>query len=148
MPNTPDLTARIELIKKQACFFELSDNEVEMLAAMLSEASFNAGESIVIEGSRIDRVYMIVSGTADVRHVMIEDKKVKIQSLATLGPNDAIGLNEKGFYSKSATRTATVVATTTVQTYSLSVSAFYKFAEAHPHVNEVMHKYAENILGF
>ena len=148
MPNTSDQTKRIELIKKQPCFFELSDSEVEMLAAMLSEENFNAGESLVIEGSRIDRVYMIISGTADVRHVIKENNKIKIQSLTTLGPNDAIGLNEKGFYSKGATRTATVVAKTAMQTYSLSVSAFYKFAEAHPHVNEVMHKYAENILGF
>jgi len=148
MTNIPDLKIRIELIKKQECFFELSDNEAEMLAAMLSETTFNAGQSIVIEGSRVDRIYIIVSGTADVRHVVMENKKVKVQSIATLGPNDAIGLNEEGFYSKSATRTATVVATTAVQTYSLSVSAFYTFAEANPHVNEVMYKYAEKILGF
>jgi CRP-like cAMP-binding protein len=104
----------------------------------LTKKHFAPEETIVTEGDPVDSVYLIISGTADVRHVTIKDHALHIQSLATLGPGAAIGLNETGFYSLSGIRTATVVALTDMLTFRLSVPAFHGFALAHHNVSKVM----------
>jgi CRP-like cAMP-binding protein len=136
MNQTIDLELTKALIKKQTCFNQLTSEETEGLANLFSVAQIGTGKDIVIEGDAVDSVYLIVSGTADVRHVT-EDG---FQSLATLGPGQAIGLNETGFYSLTGRRTATVVATSDMVLLSLSVVAFRGFALASHHVFELMHR--------
>ncbi|MCC2667169.1 MAG: hypothetical protein K0S63_1085 [Gammaproteobacteria bacterium] len=127
-------------VKKQACFGQLTDNEIEALADLLVEKKFNAGETIVTEGDLVDEVFLIVSGQADVRLITLKDHLIHAKSIATLSVGDAIGLNESGFYSLSGRRTATVVAMTDMVTLQLSVAKFHGFALAYPHVNEVMRR--------
>ncbi len=134
-------------VKKQACFSQLTDDEVNQLAELFHEVHIPANETIVTEGEHVDSVYLILSGQADVQHITIENKAPKIQSLATLGPGNAIGLNETGFYSLSGLRTATVVATSEVTALRLSLAEFHGFALAYPHVTQVMRKNAEEVLG-
>lgn len=137
---------KVDFIKKQACFSQLTPTEVNDLAELLAEKRFAANETIVTEGEPVDSVYLIVEGTVDVRHVLIKDGIPDIQSLATLGPGTAIGLNETGFYSLSGVRTATVVANTNVLTLRLSMAAFHGFALANHHVSEVMRTNARDYL--
>lgn len=143
-----DLEVKKEYIKKQPVFTGLTSQETEELASMLVEKHFAPGDTIVREGDLVDSVYLIVSGTADVQHIRIKDNKPDVQSIATLGPEAAIGLNETGFYSISGLRTATVVAKTDMVALYLSVAAFHGFSLSHSHVNEVMRKAAASILGF
>jgi len=146
MTDANDTSLKITMLKKQACFSLLTDKETDALASLLAERHFAAGETIVKEGDPVDSVYLILSGKAEVRRIRIENNAPRTESLATLGPADAIGLNETGFYSISGVRTATVVALTDVVTFSLGVAAFHGFALAYPHVNEVMRKNAEQFL--
>jgi CRP-like cAMP-binding protein len=143
MDESIDLELNKEFIKQQACFSKLSEAETEKLASLLTVKHFAAGETIVTEGNPVDCVYLIVSGTADVRHVLIENHQPVINSVATLEPKAAIGLNETGFYSLSGIRTATVVAKTDMVTLRLSLAEFHGFALAYPHVNEIMHQNAK-----
>lgn len=131
------------LIKKQACFNAFTDQEVSELATLFTEEHVKAGETIVKEGDEVDSVFLIVSGNADVRHVTYENQVPKSQSVATLGPDSAIGLSDTGFYSLTGKRTATVVAMTAMVLLRLSVPRFHGFSLVNPHVNEEMHKFAD-----
>jgi CRP-like cAMP-binding protein len=141
-----DINLRKQLVKKQPVFSQLTDPETEELASLFSEKQIASDATIVKEGDPVDSIYLIVSGTADVRHVSIKNNAPEIKSVAILSAGDAIGLNETGFYSISGRRTATVVAMTDMVLLRLSVAAFHGFALSHSHVSEIMHKHAENIL--
>lgn len=142
MDKLTDLDLKKSLIKHQACFTQLTDQEITDLAGLFTEVTAQAGETIVSEGDPVDSVYLIVKGTADVRHVAIKNQAAKVNSLAKLGPSDAIGLNETGFYSISGRRTATVVATTAMVLLRLNTAEFHGFALAHTHVSLVMRENA------
>ncbi|HSW93483.1 MAG TPA: cyclic nucleotide-binding domain-containing protein [Gammaproteobacteria bacterium] len=135
-------------ITKQGVFSQLTGEEIDTLASLLSEKRFAPGDTIVTEGDPVDSVYFIVSGTADVRHLSIQDGTMHVESVATLEAGAAIGLNETGFYSLSGVRTATVCAITPLVTLRLSVAAFHGFALSNSHVSAVMRKNASKILGF
>lgn len=145
--TTIDLATKKSLILKQACFSKFNDTETEVLAGILTEKKFKAGETIVNEGERVDSVYLIVEGTVDIQHITLNpDKTQTTQSLAQLGAGAAIGLSETGFYSLTGKRTATVIALTDVTLLRLSVAAFNGFALSYSRVGQVMREYASNIL--
>ena len=148
MTDTVDLETKKEYIRKQPAFNGLNDEELETLASLLTEKHFKHGQTIVTEGNPVDSVYLIVSGTADVRHVRIIDGKQEIEHLATLGSNTAIGLNESGFYSLSGIRTATVVANDDMVTLRLSIAVFHGFTLSNSRVSKVMRKHAESVMGW
>jgi CRP-like cAMP-binding protein len=147
MAEPIDLNAKMEFLRKQSVFSELTDEETESLAQLLTEKHFKPGETIVTEGDPVDSVFLIISGTADIRHITFKDQVPQIKSITQLGPNEAIGLNETGFYSLSGVRTATVTALSDMAVLKLSVAAFHGFTLTHPHVNEIMRKNAESFLG-
>jgi len=138
MEGTVSLEQKKDFVKKQGCFSTLTAEENEELAKLFVEQHITTGTTIVTEGDPVDSIYLIVSGTADVRHVTVQDKQLHIDSLATLHPGQAIGLSETGFYSLSGIRTATVVANTNMVLLRLSIAAFHGFALAYSHVSEVM----------
>lgn len=138
MTDAISLDFKAAALKKQTCFSQLTDEEIHVLAGLLKEKLFEAGATIVTEGDIVDSVYLIIQGTAEVRHVTIQNCEAKIEVVAKLGPEAAIGLNEHGFYSISGVRTATVVALSKMVTLRLNTAAFHGFALAYPHVNEVM----------
>jgi CRP-like cAMP-binding protein len=146
MDDSIDLQAKKAYIKKQPCFTPLTDQELDILATLFVEKPMRSGETVVTKGESVDSVYLIVSGTVEVRDVIVENGKIVTPKLAVLGPNEAIGLNEAGFYSLSGIRTATVVALTDVVLLRLSVTAFHGFALAYSHVNEIMRKNAKIML--
>ncbi len=148
MNELVDMDVKRSFIKNQACFAQFTAEEIDVLASLLLEKHFAAGETIVTEGESVDSVFFIVNGQADVQRVSILDGKTHVESVATLHPGTAIGLNETGFYSVSGVRTATVVALTELVALRLSVAAFHGFSLANSHVNEVMRKNAATILGF
>lgn len=145
MEESIELTSKVELLSKQPVFSPLQDDEKEILASILLEKHFSPGDIIVKEGDPVDSVYLIMSGQAEVIQSM-DNIPDKVHVVAVLGPNDAIGLNETGFYSLSGIRTATVKAKTELVTLRMSVAAFHGFALAYPHVNEVMRKNAAHFL--
>lgn len=147
MDETISLDTKKEFVQRQTCFSKLTDEENEKLAALLVEKHVAAGETIVTEGDSVDSAYLIVSGSADVRHLYIKDDELKTDSVATLHAGQAIGLNDTGFYSLSGIRTATVVAITDMVLLRLSIAEFHGFSLMYSHVNEVMRQNADNVLG-
>lgn len=143
-----EIDVRKALLAKQACFAPLRDDELTMLASLLVKATIKAGTVIVTEGDPVDSFFLIVNGSADVRRIIRDEGKSTVESVATLGPGSSIGLNEKGFYSLTGARTATVVAISDMVLLKLSVATFHGFALMYSHVNEVMRKQASKILGF
>jgi len=147
MTDSVSLAQKKFLIRKQPCFAKFLDEEVDVLAELLTEKHFKAGESVVTEGAVIDCVYLIVRGSAEVKITRYNDATPNVDILATLDAEEAIGLNDAGFYSLSGRRTATVIALTDMVLLRLSVAAFHGFALAYSHVNTVMHHHAKTILG-
>jgi CRP-like cAMP-binding protein len=140
MEQSADLSVQIQLIKKQPVFSQLTDEETQELATLFTEIKAAPGSVIVKEGDRVDSIYLIASGTVDVRHVSIEGGAQVSASVAILSFGDSIGLNETGFYSLSGLRTATVVALTDMLMYRLSVASFNGFALSHTHVSDILRK--------
>lgn len=147
MENTIDLAVKKEYVRRQPLFAPLTDDESEKLASLLIEKHFKAGETIVSEGDSVDSVYIIISGTADVQQMVVRDNAIHMNSVASIGAGNAIGLNETGFYSLTGKRTATVVATSDMVLLRLSITEFHGFALANSHVNEVMRRNAEMAIG-
>lgn len=141
--QTIDFDHKKGFLRNQPCFSELNDKEISELAAILVEKHLPAGTTIVTEGDLVDSVYLIISGTADVRVHKVVDNKLEAQSVATLKGGDAIGLNENGFYSLSGRRTASVIANTNMVLLRLSVAAFHGFALSNSRVNTIMRKQAQ-----
>jgi len=141
-----NLSIEMQLIKKQPVFSQLTEEEVAELASFFTEIKASPDDVIVKEGDAVDSIYLIASGTVDVRHVTIVDGHPVVTSVAILSFGDSIGLNETGFYSISGKRTATVVALTDMLMYRLSVASFHGFALAHSHVSDIMRRHSADVV--
>jgi putative peptide zinc metalloprotease protein len=150
--NSPiTVVQRQTLIKALTCFSMLSDSESHELAMLMVEENYTSGQAIVIEEELVDRVYIIVHGQAEVTHQVMTKKvlkKTKITRVpvAVIGPGDAIGLNDTGFFSKTGKRTATVTATTPVQAIMLDLKNLHLFLEKYPHIQSAMHAATTQML--
>lgn len=143
--NDEELALRKAQISKQACFANLNATEVDVLATLLKETHFQPGDVIVNEGERVDSVFLIITGSADVIRSTRENNTTVQNIIATLEDGDAIGLSEHGFYSLTGQRTATVIATSAMTTLKLSVTLFRGFALAYPHASQVMREQSERL---
>jgi len=146
MDDVINLNTKQELVKQQACFAKLTADEQQKLAALFIETNIPAGQTIVTEGDAVDSVFIIIRGTADVRHLRVENDVIVADSIAQLSTGQAIGLNNAGFYSVSGLRTATVVALTEMVLLRLSVAEFHGFALMNSHVNEIIRQNASDAL--
>jgi signal-transduction protein with cAMP-binding, CBS, and nucleotidyltransferase domain len=140
-----DTELKKSMLRKQACFMQLTDQEVTELSDLLYLEEFKTGDTIVTQGDFVDKVYLIVEGVADVQVTTIENGKPVTRSVATLGRDQAIGLSETGFYSLSGKRTATVIAKSEMILLAFKMAAFHGFALSHSHVKEVMSRNAQEI---
>ena len=142
------LKIRETVVRNQACFSQLTSEEINTLAKLLVEKTFAPGDTIVKEGDPVDSFYLLVEGTAEVRKMNYETNPPQYDVVALLNAekNDAIGLNETGFYSLTGLRTATVVAKTEVLALFLTIPLFHGFSLAYSHVNEVMRNQSANFI--
>lgn len=145
MNDTVSLERKKALLKEQKVFSDFDNPEIEVLSTLLREVHFAPGEMIVDQGKRVDSVFIIVEGTADVMIEKIIDGNVTSEKVATLDDGQPIGLSDIGFFSITGLRTATVVATSDVIALKLNVAMFRGFALAYPHASEVMRQQAESL---
>jgi CRP/FNR family cyclic AMP-dependent transcriptional regulator len=104
-------------------FEGLSKRELAAVERLGTEVSFDAGQPVVREGERAVAFHLILSGRARVT--------VGGRSRATLGPGDFFGelsLIDRG------PRTATVVATTPLRTFTLASWDFLPLLERSPSI--------------
>ena len=142
MDETVSFEHKKSLIKNQACFKVLNDEEISELTELFGVKHYMAGDVIVTEGDPVESVFIIASGTAEVLHTWIDNGVPKTDKLADLGPEKAIGLSETGLYSLSGLRTATVVATSNMALICLNVTLFNGFVLSHSHISKVLHALA------
>ncbi len=143
-----DMEVKKSFIRKQPVFSQLTNEEIDILASLLSEKRFSPGDTIVTEGDHVDSVYFIFKGKSVLMHFSFNNGTTHIDSVAVLNEGVAIGLNETGFYSLSGVRTATVCAISPMVTLRLSLAAFHGFALSNSHVNTIMRQHASKMMGF
>jgi putative peptide zinc metalloprotease protein len=144
------LKKRTHLITALPCFSMLTSDESTELANLMTAAHFAVGDAIVTEEELVDRVFIIVSGHAEVSHQVKVKKSLKkktiSQPLALIGPGDAIGLNDTGFFSDTGKRTATVIATVPLIALSLDLKHLHQFLQSHKHLQSAMYAAATQML--
>jgi len=141
MPTARELTTlqRVALISTIPCFSMFSHDDRYALTLLLSEASYSLGERIVNEEDPVDSIFIIVNGTASVTR---QGQNKQMELLASLGPGDTVGLNDKGFLK----RTATVTANSDMIVLKLGVDQLFLFLQKNMHLLATMFTTSENML--
>jgi CRP-like cAMP-binding protein len=102
----------------------LGDKELRQLAGQVKERRYEAGQTIVKEGTGGIGFFLIVEGTAAV--------SIRGEARGTLKPGDTFG--ELALFDMSADRMATVEAETAVRCAGMTAWEFKPFVVAHPEV--------------
>jgi len=149
MTGELSLEQKKSLIKKQACFSGLNDEEIGALAKLLKEKVFKSGDVVVNEGDSVDSFFLLADGEAQVQKLNYNESTPKLEDVAVLSAknNAAIGLDEKGFYSLTGLRTASVKAKTDLVTLYMPITLFHGFALFYSHVAEAMRDQARSMTG-
>jgi CRP/FNR family transcriptional regulator, cyclic AMP receptor protein len=112
-----------ETLNRVPLFKGVSNRDLRRLAKVMSERTFQAGESIMTEGQSGVGFFVIEEGTATV--------SLRGEGLRTLGPGDYVGeiaLIDEG------PRSATVVADTDIRCRGMAAWEFRSFVQEHPEV--------------
>jgi CRP-like cAMP-binding protein len=105
-------------------FATLNENELSIVASLMTSESFLSGRSIVREGDVGYEFYVIKEGRADVT--------AGVEVLRQLGPGDFFG--ELGIASRDGKRTATVTARTNVVVWSMLGTSLGLVEGQHPDI--------------
>lgn len=140
----------ISIIERQAlitalpCFHMFTARESHELAGLMPEIAVSAGTTIVTEDELIDRVYIVISGQAEVVHQTVVKKALKKTKttrtpIALIGAGDSIGLNDTGFFSETGKRTATVVALSDMKLLTIDLKTLHEFLKKYPKLHAAMY---------
>jgi CRP-like cAMP-binding protein len=113
----------VETLNRVPLFAGVKDRDLRRLAKVMSERTFQEGESIMTEGQSGIGFFVIEEGSATV--------SLKSGILRTVGPGDYIGeiaLIDEG------PRSATVTASTDVRCRGMAAWEFRSFVQEHPEV--------------
>ena len=113
----------VELLAKVPLFADLDRRELEMLANSLKERTFNAGETVAMEGQHGVGFFVIEDGDASV--------SVRGEERGRLGPGDYFG--EIALIAEGD-RSATVVADSELRCLGMTFWDFRPFVEQNPKV--------------
>ena len=119
--EAPEPGRQLELLRRVPLFAPLPELALGSVAAQLVPLRFEPGASVVREGERGDRFYVVQEGELDVT--------ASGKHLRTLGPGDHFG---EIALLRDVPRTATVTASTPVKAYALDREAFVGVVTGHP----------------
>ena len=102
----------------------IEDKELSKLALQLKERRYEAGQTIVREGTGGIGFFLMLEGTASVT--------IRGERRGTLGPGATFG--ELALFDMSADRMATIEAETAVRCAGMTAWEFKPFVTAHPEV--------------
>jgi putative peptide zinc metalloprotease protein len=131
---------RLELLAEVPAFSSLPDPVLEDLASRLTEERFRPADSVVVEGSTDDRLYMIVEGRAEASTIGPSG----IVPLATLGPGELFG--ELSLLEAGSRRQATVAAVEPLLLLGLRAADLRLALDAHPEGRSAFEKLADDLL--
>lgn len=116
-------------------FASFPQEALEELLSSTSVQSFQPGEVIVSEGDPGTSMFLIESGSVEVK---TRDPRGAEVTLAVLGPGEFFG--EVAVLS-GVPRTATIIAREVVSTIEISRELLQGIAEHHPHVREILERF-------
>ncbi|USQ13375.1 cyclic nucleotide-binding domain-containing protein [Legionella lytica] len=144
--NYIPIEARKQHIVKYPVFCLLPPESIHQLALLVEEVYVQPNEVIVNEGDYFDGFFLIVSGTASVSKSLRRIRKTNPRHIITLGPNNAIGLNDSGFHSPQGMRMASVIAKTDMVLLRVDILSFYNFLKAHQTLYPSLQKVSERFV--
>jgi CRP/FNR family cyclic AMP-dependent transcriptional regulator len=108
-----DMSANINILKQTDIYYNLTPTQLELIANLCQERTYQTGEIIFYEGSNSDELYIIVQGSIDilVNPSLVScqaDQKLESVTIATLRRGQSFGeiaLVDQGLRSATA-RTA------------------------------------------
>jgi CRP/FNR family transcriptional regulator, cyclic AMP receptor protein len=143
-PGSEDQTvsagSRLELLAGVPTISHLSAPVLEELASRLREERFQSAETVVVEGTTDDRLYLIVEGRAEASTI----RPSGIVPLATLGSGELFG--ELSLLEAGSSRQATFTAVEPLLLLSLRAADFHRALDAHPEVRSAFEKLADDLL--
>ncbi len=143
-PGSEDRTVsprrRLELLEDIPAFSHLPTEVLEELASSLTEERFRSADTVVVEDSTDDRLYLIVEGQAESSTVGTSG----IVPLATLGPGELFG--EISLLEPGSRRRSTVTAVEPLLLLGLQAADFRRALDAHPEARSAFEKLADDLL--
>jgi CRP-like cAMP-binding protein len=124
----------VQRLANVALFDGLTTKQLDAIASAMRERTFASGQTIIEEGAKDGRFYLIDSGSAEIT--------VKGNVIAALGEGDYVGeiaLIDNG------PRTASVTATSDVRALTLAYFNFRAVLKDNP---DLMHKLLVQVCGF
>lgn len=125
------LEERIEHICNHPIFCLLTAESTQQLALLMNEIYIQTNDVIVREGDYFDGFFLIISGEAAVFKSLKRIKKTIPKHVITLGPTNAIGIGQAGFFSQQGLRNATVTALSPMILLHIDLHKFYYFLKEH-----------------
>ena len=116
----------LKLLKAIPIFSEIKDEALLLLASLLKDERFQKDDCIILEGDHSNMMYIIHSGSAEVRKV-INREAGKYKTLAILEQGDIFG--EMGVFGGEY-RSADVVAREDTVLWRMDYNDFFKVIEA------------------
>lgn len=117
---TADLVSS-ELFKNIPIFRSFTPAEWERMLEIAAVAEFHPGESIITQGERSQRLWILLEGTCEVFHLLAEQNSTEPTTLATLEPYSNFG--EMSFF-HPAPHSASVRAKSPVKLLSIERSKY------------------------
>jgi len=124
-----ELDKRLAALRGVDVFEPLNDGERRILAGRLKPTPFAAGETITRQGALADWLYILYSGSAEVR--LYSGDAGAYKTVKRLGPGDVLG--EMGLLTGEP-RTATAVAAEEVRCYRLDRDGFSGVLTSRPEI--------------
>jgi CRP-like cAMP-binding protein len=133
------LTKDVEVLRSIPIFAKIEPAKLKLLAFTSERLRFMDGDEICHQGEVGDAAYIILEGEADV----LVDTPGGALRVATVGKNDIIG--EIAILC-DVPRTATVTASTDVETLKVAKENFFQLVTQFPQIGvEVMHELASRL---
>lgn len=146
MTNTQhEFNAYENIIRSHPLFSNLDEQKIIELTQLFQPHLFGIDETIVKQDDLVDSIYFIVSGEAEVRREIHQNKTVKYHPLATIREGESIGLSATGLFSTHGQRSATVIALSPVIAIRLNLIDFKEFIKKHPFKDADLQRVIKNI---
>ncbi len=123
----PGLPERMEALRGVSIFASLTEEEQQETAGRLVYTPFTQGETIIVQGGAVNHLYILTSGTVEVRISMDGASK----TVARISAPSFFG--EMGMLTGEK-RSATIVAVDEVECWRLGRNAFARVLEARPQI--------------
>lgn len=130
------MTPEVDFIKKIYIFKDLTDQEIESIAQIMTHREFHTGDTIMKEGELGDSMYIIADGEVQVVKALTmkfgeDDFREAEKTLTVLKADDHVVIGEMALITTAA-RSATITASTDCTLYEITRDDFLNLGQAKP----------------